>query len=472
MVRSTKYVCQQCGYETTGWLGRCPNCQSWGSLIETIVSENKKLKSKNQKETREIEVVELKKVREEGLRRIPSGIGELDGVLGGGIVPGQAILLAGEPGIGKSTLLLQLADKIYSKSAKKTVIYISGEESKNQIKLRAKRLKIDEGGIFLMEETDADDLVSQLSVFGYQLSDAGQSVSQSTGQLKTDKPKSENRNQKTENRLVIVDSIQTLTTTDLTGTAGSIGQVRECASRLIDVCKKSSIPLFLVGHVTKEGGVAGPKILEHMVDTVLWFEGDRSQSLRILRSVKNRFGPTDEVGIFSMTDEGLMAVNNPSELFLSHVNNVSGSVPTVILEGTRLMVVEIQSLVVPTKLPFPRHTVTGIDSRRLEMLLAVLAGRAGVNLGAYDVFVNAVGGISVREPGADLAIALSLVSALLNKPLPSHTAAFGEIGLLGEVRSVAQETRRLKEAKKLGFRNIINGHSVKRVGEAIKRYLR
>lgn len=454
----TKFVCQQCGYETTGWLGRCPNCQSWGSLIETIVSENQKSKSKNQKERRDIEVVELKKIREEGLRRIPSGIGELDNVLGGGIVSGQAILLAGEPGIGKSTLLLQLADKIYSKSSKKTVIYISGEESKNQIKLRAKRLKIDEAGIFLIEETDVDAIIQAIG-------------SRPVGNSNESKNLVPNHLLPSAS-LVIVDSIQTLTTQDLTGTAGSIGQVRECANRLIEVCKKASIPLFLVGHVTKEGGVAGPKILEHMVDTVLWFEGDRSQALRILRAVKNRFGPTDEVGIFSMTDEGLVVVNNPSELFLSHINNVSGSVPTVILEGTRPVMVEVQSLVVPTKLPFPRHTVTGIDSRRLEMLLAVLSGRAGVNLGAYDVFVNAVGGINVREPGADLAIALSLVSACLNKPLPSNTVAFGEIGLLGEVRSVSQETRRLKEARKLGFRNIISGNSVKRVGEAIKRYLR
>lgn len=444
----SKFVCQQCGFAQVGWAGRCPNCQSWGSLVETLYQSKLGTgQARSKGKDKKVEVVELIKVKGEGLNRLSSGIGELDRVLGGGIVPGQTVLLAGEPGIGKSTLLSQVAEKLYPKNRTKKVLYISGEESKTQIKLRAKRLAIKAEGIFIIEETDVDGIISQISQT--RLPD---------GQVSPID-------------LVIVDSIQTLSTEDLSGWAGSVGQVRECASRLIDVCKKLSTPLFLVGHVTKEGAIAGPRILEHMVDTLLWFEGDRSQPLRILRSVKNRFGPTDEVGIFAMEERGLLPVSNPSQLFLSEIKNVPGSVPTVVLSGTRPVVVEIQALCVPTKLPFPRRTVQGVDNRRVELILAVLTRRLGLELFNFDVFVNAVGGIGIREPAADLAIALALASSFINKPLPPKTLAFGEVGLLGEVRNVPQEAKRIKEARTLGFRNIITGNNVRTLGEAVKKFI-
>lgn len=416
--------------------------------------ETKELKNRKTERHRDVEIRELSKIKEETLRRVSTGIAELDGVLGGGLVPGQTVLFAGEPGIGKSTLLSQVASKIYLNSSKKTVIYVSGEESAGQVKLRAKRLGLSGDGIFIVEETDVDEILRVIS--DQWLVTSGEHQSQITNhQL-----------------LVIIDSIQTLTTGDLTGAAGSIGQVRECAFRIANFCKKYSVGLFLVGHVTKEGAVAGPKVLEHMVDTVLWFEGDRAQNLRILRSVKNRFGPTDEIGIFTMGDKGLEPVSDPSSIFLSGVVSVAGSLPTVVLEGTRPIIVEIQSLVVGTKMPYPKRVVQGIDNRRIEMLIAVLSGRAGLPLGGLDVFVNAVGGINVREPAADLAIVLSLASAFSNKPLPAKTVAFGEVGLLGEVRAVPQEARRLKAARRLGFRNVVTRTSVRTIEEAIRKYLR
>ncbi len=450
--RTSNFVCQQCGYSQVGWAGRCPNCGSWGSLVETIEAINKrKVKSEKHKE---LEVIELTKVKGEGLRRISSGIHEVDRVLGGGIVPGQVVLLAGEPGIGKSTLLSQIAEKIYSpsqrlsraggaNSKKKNILYVSGEESASQIKLRIERLGLSGKDVFVIGETDVDEI---LEVISNQL-------------LVT-------------SALVIVDSIQTLSTTDLSGMAGSVGQVRECAARLIAMGKQNSVPVFLVGHVTKEGTIAGPRVLEHMVDTVLWFEGDRAHVLRLLRAVKNRFGPTDEVGIFTMEERGLHPVENPSSLFISGLTNVPGQVSTVIVEGTRPLIVEIQALVVPTKMPFPRRTVQGLDARRVEFLLAVATRRAGIQFDSFDVFVNVPGGISIREPAADLAILLALTSAALNKPLPPHAAIFGEVGLLGEVRPVSQERRRIKEARRLGFKTLVTSSVVRTVGEAIKRFVK
>lgn len=458
---SSKFVCQQCGYSQTGWAGRCPSCQGWGSLVEIFVSENQKSKTgqtfgfKNQKGQTEAEIIELSKVKEATLARISSGIAELDRVFGGGLIPGQTVLLAGEPGIGKSTILSQVASKIYSKSSKKSVLYISGEESAGQVKLRARRLDIDTSGVFIIEETDVDQVIGLLGNWAL-----GQE--EQPNSLRAKEP----------NSLIIIDSVQTLTTSDLTGAAGSIGQVRECALRISDFCKRNSIPLFLVGHVTKEGSIAGPQTLAHMVDTVLWFEGDRSQNLRILRAVKNRFGPTDEIGIFSMGDKGLEPISDPSGIFLSGISNVPGSLPTVVVEGTRPVIVEIQSLVVPTKLPYPKRTVQGVDARRAELLIAVLSGRAGLPLGGFDVFINAVGGINVREPAADLAVVLSVASAFVNKPLPAKTIAFGEVGLLGEIRVVPQEARRIKEARRLGFRNIITRTSARTISEVIRKYLR
>lgn len=433
MRSSTKFVCQQCGYSQVGWAGKCPSCEAWGSLVETTVSEGRKGRESSRRKDGKAEIVELSNVKSSVLSRISTGILELDRVLGGGLLPGQVILLAGEPGIGKSTLLLQVADKIQAKS----VFYVAGEESSNQIKFRATRLGIPGAGINVIEETDVDAVIDQL----------GTSAS-----------------------IIIVDSIQTLTTEDLSGMAGSIGQVRETASRLASFGKSLGIPVFLVGHVTKEGAVAGPQILSHMVDTVLWFEGDRSQALRILRSVKNRFGPTDEAGIFTMEEKGLVAVSDPSSLFTSNVESVPGQVKTVVLEGTRPLALEIQALAVPTKLPYPRRVLQGVDSRRVELILAVLTRRAGLPLGNFDVFVNAAGGVQVKEPAADLAIALALVSSWANKPLPRSLVAFGEVGLLGEIRAVPQEARRVKEARRLGLRVIVSSAVVKTVGEAIKKF--
>lgn len=369
-------------------------------------------------------------------RRISTGMGELDRVLGGGILSGMATLVAGEPGIGKSTLLLQLANNVGGK-----VVYVAGEESASQIANRAKRLGVRGENIEILEETDADEIISNLS----------------------------NLNNLS---LVIVDSVQTLTTQDLAGAAGSVGQVRECASRLVNWAKRTGTPLFLVGHVTKEGQVAGPRVLEHMVDSVLWFEGERQDILRVLRAVKNRFGPTDEVGIFSMEEKGLVEVLNPSALFLGETKNgVPGSAVTAVMEGTRPLAVEIQALVVPTKLAFPKRLGSGVDPRRLEVIVAVLTRRVGIALWDYDIFVNAAGGIKVSEPAADLAIALALASSFHGKPLAPGALAVGEVGLLGEIREVTYLEKRIKEARRLGFKTPITKKEAKTVGEAIRKFI-
>ena len=368
--------------------------------------------------------------------RTSSKISELDRVLGGGLVSGQVALLAGEPGIGKSTLLLQLANKLGD------TLYVSGEESAHQLKLRADRLKATKKSIQIMEETDADEIVAQ---------------------IKDIKKLS----------CVIIDSIQTMTTQDLSGLAGSVGQVRECAFRLLSVAKKKNVPLFLVGHVTKEGVVAGPAVLAHIVDTVLWFEGDKTTTLRLLRAVKNRFGPTDEVGIFAMEDKGLISMTDPEKMFLTKGrSNVAGSVVSSVMQGTRPIVVEIQSLVVSTKLAFPRRVAQGIDSKRLELLIAVLARRCGLPFYDYDCFVNVTSGIKVKDTGVDLAICLSLASAYFDKALPNKLMAIGEVGLLGEIREVVAEAKRLKEAKRLGFNITISQGNTKFLNQAIKQLLR
>ena len=365
--------------------------------------------------------------------RISTKISELDRVLGGGLVPGQVVLLAGEPGIGKSTLLLQLADKIGN------TLYISGEESVGQIKVRADRLGIKSKTLRFLEETDVDAAVTSFD----------------------------------SEKLAVVDSIQTMATEDLSGLAGSIGQVRECAFRLLREAKGKNIPLFMVGHVTKEGTVAGPAVLAHIVDTLLWFEGDKSLTLRLLRAVKNRFGPTDEVGIFEMEDKGLLPVTNIEKIFLSKGNTyVSGSVITSTLQGTRPLLVEIQALVVSSKLPFPKRVAQGVDVRRLELLLAVLIRRCGLPLYEYDVFVNVAGGIKVTEPASDLAICLAIASSFFDKPLPKGSLALGEVGLLGEIREVVAQDKRVKEARRLGLVRPITQREIKYVNEAIKKILK
>lgn len=474
---STQYVCQQCGYVSAKWLGQCPNCGSWNTLVETVVSTSRTQRTERSTQEK-IEPVRLSEVKkEEYAKRISTGIGELDRVLGGGIIPGMVTLIAGEPGIGKSTLLLQIADGLQTieeeskqtldrlrrevqpgnkkavgrrwtgdsqtDSNQSTVVYVAGEESATQIANRANRLGVKSTRIVVIEETDTDVVIEHLS-------------------------KLENN---TRISLVIIDSIQTMTTGDLTGTAGSVGQVRECAARLTSWAKRKHVPVFIVGHVTKEGTIAGPRVLEHMVDTVLWFEGERSEFLRVIRAVKNRFGATDEVGIFAMEERGLKEVANPAEIFIGKNTTVSGSVVAVTLEGNRPMLVEVQALVAPTKLAFPKRSASGVDSRRLEILTAVLTRRVGLPLWDYDIFVNAAGGLKVTEPAADLAIALAIASSFADRPLPRGAFAFGEIGLLGEVRDVLQHERRVKEARRLGYKLNITNKEAGTVREAIKKFV-
>jgi DNA repair protein RadA/Sms len=411
----TSYICQQCGYETPQWYGKCPNCNEWNTLIETVkdVATNSKQLTVNSRGSG-LKPIRLSDVKHIEKNRLKSGFEEFDRVVGGGIVPGSVTLLAGDPGIGKSTLLLHVLGKAGG-------LYVSGEESAEQVKLRAKRLGIEGKNISILSETNVENIVSSLQTL-------------------------------TANNLVIVDSIQTLSSSELEGMAGSVGQIRHSAELLIAAAKAQGIPMIIVGHVTKEGAIAGPKVLEHMVDAVLYLEGERFANARILRTLKNRFGAVEEVGIFEMAGEGLKEVANPSALFLQdRVKNVSGSAVTVILEGTRPMLVEIQALVVSTQLAMPRRVASGVDYNRLQLLVAILSKRLNVPLGGFDVFVNVSGGLKIAEPAADLAIAMAILSSFKNKALDPKAVAFGEVGLLGEVRRVGSEERRIKEAKRLGF---------------------
>jgi len=395
--------------------------------VETVSEVSKTSEHRNSRQV-SVRLQKLSDIKNSATRRISTKISELDRVLGGGLVSGQAVLIAGEPGIGKSTLLLEVSAKLDN------ALYVCGEESALQVKVRADRLGIKKTGIDLLENTDVDDVVDQIN----------------------------------SSEAVIVDSIQTMTTSDLSGMAGSVGQVRECAFRLIQACKSRGIPLFLVGHVTKEGTVAGPAVLSHIVDTVLWFEGDKTLTIRVLRAVKNRFGPTDEVGIFEMQDKGLLPVADAEKLFLEKSKSqVPGSVVTSVMQGTRPLLVEIQALVVPTKLAIPRRVAQGIDPRRLELLLAVLTRRSGLPLYDFDVFVNVAGGLKVTEPGADLAICLAITSAYFDKPVSGKVVAVGEVGLLGEIREVIAQDKRLKEARRLGLAESVSTKDFKYLQQVV-----
>lgn len=431
------YVCQQCGNEEGKWFGKCPDCGQWGSMVETVVSTQAK-SFKKKGENIGNKPISLASVAKKRTSRISSKISELDRVLGGGLVSGQVVLIAGEPGIGKSTILLQLAEKLGN------VLYASGEESIAQTKIRADRLGVKKKTIQVMEETDIDSII--------------QTASQQANKA----------------NVLIIDSIQTMTTSDLSGMAGSVGQVRECAYRLVKFAKSTNTPVFIVGHITKGGTIAGPSVLMHIVDTVLWFEGEKSLTLRVLRAVKNRFGPTDEVGIFSMEDKGLKSVLSPEKAFLTKGGKkVAGYIVTSILEGTRPILTEIQSLVVPTKLAYPRRIAQGIDSKRLELLLAVLQRRCGIPLYEYDCFINVAGGINIKnDPSVDLAVCLAIVSAYYDKPLESKTIAIGEVGLLGDIRRVVAQEKRVKEARRIGYSNVITSKEARYLREAIKIYLR
>lgn len=420
----TSYVCQQCGNEFASWYGKCPNCGEWNSLVETV-REQVKTQSVFSKKIGSSAPQKLSEVKHIEKNRLKSGFNEFDRVMGGGIVPGSVTLLAGDPGIGKSTLLLHVI-------AKTGGLYVSGEESAEQIKLRAKRLGIDGVNISVLSETNAEAIVSNL-----------------------------------QDKLVIVDSIQTLQSSDLDGMAGSVGQIRHSAEILIAAAKSKGVPMIIIGHVTKEGTIAGPKVLEHMVDTVLYLEGERFANARILRTLKNRFGAIEEVGIFEMDEKGLKEITNPSALFLQdRVKNVPGSVVTVVMEGTRPMLVEIQALTVASQLAMPRRIGNGVDYNRLQLIVAILSKRLSVPLGNFDIFVNVSGGMKIDEPAADLAVALAILSSFKNKAVDPKTAVFGELGLLGEVRSIGSDERRTKEARRLGFTTIISPKTVRNLMHA------
>lgn len=414
----TVFQCQSCGYSSPKWLGKCPDCGAWNSFSEERQSP-KSLKSIVDGNSGPIP---LSSVTGGNEKRVPVGIAELDRVLGGGLVKGAVILIGGDPGIGKSTIILQAISSIASLTG--TVLYVSGEESPEQIKLRAERLSINSDRILLLPETVVEQILSVAD--------------------------------KLKPAAIVVDSIQTVYTEELTSAPGSVGQIRESAAKMMFYAKRSGTPVFLIGHVTKEGAIAGPRVLEHLVDTVLYFEGDRGHPFRILRTVKNRFGSTNEIGVFEMTDSGLKEISNPSELFLSERPlNTSGSTVIASIEGTRPVLVELQALVSPTTFGMPRRTSMGIDFNRLNLLIAVLEKKGGIHLGGMDVFINIVGGLKIIEPAADLGIIAAIVSSFRELPLDPQTFVFGEVGLSGEVRAVAQGEARIKEAAKVGFKRAI-----------------
>lgn len=414
---TSRFVCQACGATHRKWSGRCEDCGAWNSIVEEAAGHEALPKSVATG-GRKIDFVALSGTSSDEKRHV-SGIGEFDRVAGGGLVPGSATLVGGDPGIGKSTLLLQVAAAL---SQQGPAVYVSGEEAVDQVRMRARRMGLAQAPVELAAATAVRDIVASLDVPEAPLA-------------------------------AVIDSIQTMFVDTLDSAPGTVAQVRAAAQDLIRVAKRRGIALFLVGHVTKEGTIAGPRVLEHMVDTVLYFEGERGHHFRILRAVKNRFGPTDEIGVFEMTDRGLIEVSNPSALFLGdrEGNAVSGAAVFAGMEGTRPLLVEIQALVAPTAFGTPRRAVIGWDAARLHMVLAVLEARCGVPLAGRDVYLNVAGGLKVQEPAADLAVAAALLSSLNDCPVPGQTVIFGEIGLSGEVRPVSQMESRLKEAAKLGF---------------------
>lgn len=417
----SKWICQNCGYETTGYLGKCPECNSWGSILEEVFKVEKgntSQKVSTQKSTPQI----LSEIEIDHKHRLSSGMVEFDRVLGGGFVQGSLVLVAGDPGIGKSTIILQASNAIAKKGK---VLYISAEESAHQIKLRANRLKVESENLFVLAENDLD------------------LARETIENLKPD--------------FVIVDSIQAVYSSGITSSVGSVSQVKECCNILMHIAKQLGITVVVVGHVTKDGTVAGPKVLEHMVDAVLYFEGEKYNTYRILRAIKNRFGATSEVGMFAMEDDGLIEVSNPSEIFLKERNGAlaSGNVIIATGEGTRPLLVEIQALVGPSSYAAPRRVATGVEYNRVLKVLAVLERRVGLNFSKHDVYVNIIGGLDVKEPAADLGIALAIASCAKDVIVDEKTVIVGEVGLSGEVRAVSQVESRVKEAENMGFEKII-----------------
>lgn len=411
--QKTKYVCSNCGYETLKWMGKCPQCDEWNTLTEEAVETGK---PKRGLSSNDIKPIPLSENIEREIPRLSTNINELDRVLGGGLMPGSVILIGGDPGIGKSTLVMQA-----SASIKNKVLYVSGEESVNQINLRAKRLKLKSESLLLYAETNLDSIESAI--------------------------------EKTEPDVVIIDSIQTCYIPQLENAPGTVTQIRECTTQIMQLAKKKGFSAILIGHVTKEGFIAGPKVLEHVVDTVLQFEGEKNHTYRILRAQKNRFGSTNEIGIFEMHDDGLHEVKNPSSLFLSErEGDVTGSIVTASMEGTRPVLLEVQALVTPSQYGNPQRVTTGFDGRRLSILLAVLEKRANIILSNQNVFLNIAGGIKIDEPAVDLAICASIASSMMDRPANEGVIAIGEVGLGGEIRSVSNIEKRIQEAEKLGFK--------------------
>ena len=431
----TSYICSECGFESPKWYGKCPSCGEWNTLNEELNSQQTKNSFSNSFSTVN-QVLALDDICGENDESIPTKIEEFDRVLGGGIVKGSLVLLSGDPGIGKSTILLQICQNLGSKGQK--ILYVSGEESANQIKLRAVRIGVTTKNLFILSQTDLATIVEC---------------------IKAEKPD-----------IVILDSIQTMVYEQVNSSAGSITQVRECTNVFMHTAKGLGIPIFIVGHVNKDGAIAGPKVLEHIVDTVLYFEGERNYSYRILRGVKNRFGSTNEIGVFEMTADGLKEVLNPSLMMISgRPKNTSGTCVACVMEGTRPILAEVQGLVCATGFGTPRRMSTGFDYNRMSMLLAVLEKRAGYFFNNMDAYVNVVGGLKLDEPAADLTVALALVSSLKDKAVDDKTIAFGEVGLAGEIRAVNNCEQRIAEAKRLGFeRCIIPFHNYKSITNSLK----
>ena len=411
-----KYVCSNCGFESLKWQGKCPHCNEWNTFSEEFIESKKNTKKQKVKEEN---IFKLSEVNEHEDIRISTGIIEFDRVLGGGLIIGSVILIGGDPGIGKSTLVMQAAS-----STKAKILYVTGEESVKQINLRAKRLNVNDDNILILSETDVDIITSAI-----------------------DKVKPE---------VVIIDSIQTMQKPEYDNAPGTLTQIRECTNFLMNLAKTLNFSVILIGHVTKEGFLAGPKVLEHIVDTVLQFEGEKNYSYRILRAQKNRFGNTNEIGIFEMHDDGLTEVKNPSQIFLSERNeDVTGAVVTASIEGSRPVLLEVQALVTPTNFGNPQRVTTGFDYRRLSILLAVLEKRAGFRLSTHNVFLNIAGGIKIDEPAIDLAVCAAVASSLKNQSAKHNFVVLGEVGLGGEIRSVGYIEKRIQEAEKLGFENVI-----------------
>ncbi|HWI41963.1 MAG TPA: DNA repair protein RadA, partial [Verrucomicrobiae bacterium] len=415
--KASIYVCQQCAASSPKWLGRCPDCGAWNSFAEEV-----RQAGRGDAHAAASAPVAMTGVRADSEQRFPCGIAEFDRVLGGGLVSGSLVLVGGDPGIGKSTLLLQAMDR-YS-SVFDRVLYVSGEESVAQTRLRAERTGISSDRLYILAETVLENVLLQVERL---------------------KP-----------RVVVIDSIQTVYSSGVESAPGSVSQVRECAARIMSVAKQTGVAVFLVGHVTKEGTIAGPRVLEHLVDTVLYFEGKGAHTYRILRAVKNRFGSTNEIGVFEMRDDGLSEVTNPSELFLTERPvGASGSVVVATVEGTRPLLVEIQALVSQSSLALPRRTTIGVDHNRLALLVAVLEKKVGLTLASQDIFLNVAGGVKITEPAADLGMVVAVASSHLDKGVAADTVVFGEIGLAGEVRAVSRPEQRVREAQKLGFRRCV-----------------